>query len=249
MRSTQGQNREQLEGLLHTESPEIVFYPCLWLKDERRETDLSLVLWVLCHTGLSVLCWALGGWTHHRCFNLGRLHFSLRFGRFRRLRLLLNWLLFRNRSFCRGQLDVGDSVLGFRRWLCFVAARFRTRRLHLYIRQRAGFVVEVTWLVLSGVAVHEQLRVWLLVLLLSLHSVAVHLQGVLRAQRPVEEQTGHAHFSGRLGYIVHPSWRSRDRQVSVSGTGLRGYCRGASLGVVWRAACFSMSQASVKRIQ
>lgn len=73
----------------------------------------------------------------------------------------------------------------------------------------AGLAGEVARLVLSGVAVHLKLRVWLLLLLLLLflQCVALHLQSVFGAQRPVEEQAGHAHLPSRLSGAVRPHGR------------------------------------------
>lgn len=150
MRSAQTQNKEQLRGLSHWITRVRVIL-ILRIENEWQETDLPLVLWALCHTGLTA-CWALGRWTHHGGVDVRPLFLSLSFGRFWQLQLLLNRLRFRNHSFCR--LDVDVAVLSFCRKLCILAARFWTWRLRLYAWRQASLVVEVTWLVLSGVAVH-----------------------------------------------------------------------------------------------
>ena len=57
-------------------------------------------------------------------------------------------------------------------------------------------MLEMTGLVLSGVAVHLQLCVRLPLLF---QRVAVHLKSVFWTQGPVEEQAGDPHFADRLG--------------------------------------------------
>lgn len=117
-----------------------------------------------------------------------------------------------------------------------------------------GSAGELPGLVLSGVAVHLKLRVRrrrLLLLLLLLQRVALHLQSVFGAQRPVEEQAGDAHVASRLSRSVRPHRRSRDRQVSVPVLGLRGDGRSAGFGVMagLDRLLVLLREASVKGIQ
>lgn len=113
----------------------------------------------------------------------------------------------------------------------------------------AGLAGEVARLVLSGIAVHLKLCVRLLLFLLQ--CVALHLQSVFGAQRPVEEQAGYAHLPSRLSGAVRPHGRGRYREVSVPVLGLTGDGWSPGFGIMSRVDRFAviLREASVKRIQ